>query len=103
MSIEPLSLKNLLDDLRIDMVTGNFTQCGKGGVASTKKPPFNRFLLHPGRRGGLVVNRQVYHPRKNQLWLMPAGKLHSYYSISDHCFFKVLVSLHRLSGRGKSL
>ena len=88
MSIEPLSLKNLLDDLRIDMVTGNFTQCGKEWRRFNEKPPFNRFYFILDGEGELVVNRQVYHPRKNQLWLMPAGKLHSYYSISDHCFLK---------------
>ena len=52
MSIEPLSLKNLLDDLRIDMVTGNFTQCGKEWRRFNEKPPFNRFYFILDGEGG---------------------------------------------------
>lgn len=80
--------KDLLENLKLNILTSSYTHCWDNWKEIDYVPDYNKFYFIVEGEGWLKINGSEYYPKPGQLFLMPAGVLQSYSSISSNTFKK---------------
>jgi len=83
-----LLIKNYLSNLQVDVHVASYTHCPRSWADFNYVPDYNKFYYICDGEGWLKIGNEEYYPRVGQLFLMPAGVMQSYSTISDNTFKK---------------
>jgi len=89
---EQLLIKELLANLRVEILQVGYIKCPKMWQEIDYVPNYNKFYLIEGGEGTLEIDGNEYNPKARQMFLMPQGIKQSYsYTDFDKTFLKYWV------------
>lgn len=83
-----LLIKNYLSNLQVDVQVASYTCCPQSWADFDYVPDYNKFYYICDGEGWLKIGSDEYYPKPGQLFLMPAGVVQSYSTISENTFKK---------------
>jgi AraC-type DNA-binding domain-containing proteins len=81
-------LKNLLSNMQINVKYTDYTKCWPDWRELDYVPDYSKFYFILDGEGWLRIDGVDYYPDAGQLFLMPAGIMQSYGTISENTFLK---------------
>jgi len=81
-------LKNYLVNIQLNMSVAAFTKVPESWRDLNFISDFNRFYFIVDGEGFVKIGDEEYYPNPGQLFILPAGLLQSYSTISTHTFLK---------------
>ena len=81
-------LKSYLSNIQVSLITAAYTRCWDSWRDTDYTPDYNKFYLICNDEGWLKIGGQEYFPKPSQFFVMPAGVLQSYSTISKNTFEK---------------
>ncbi len=81
-------LKNYLSNLQVEVDVASYVHCPQNWREIDYVPGYNKFYWIRGGQGWLKIGNEEYYPKPGQLFIMPAGVLQSYSTISKNTFRK---------------
>jgi AraC family transcriptional regulator, arabinose operon regulatory protein len=83
-----LMIEDFVSNLQLNIITASHTHCPDKWREMDYVPDYNKFYFIQDGEGWLKIGDQEYYPQPGQLFLMPAGILQSYSTISSRTFTK---------------
>ena len=77
-----------MSNLQVDVEIAGYTYCPRNWADFDYLPDYNKFYYICDGEGWLKIGDKEYYPKPGQLFLMPAGVIQSYSTISDNTFRK---------------
>lgn len=87
-SNKALLIKNFLSNIQVDVDMAGYTKCPQNWRDIDYIPEYNKFYYICDGEGWLKIGDKEYYPKPGQLFLMPAGVIQSYSTISEFTFLK---------------
>jgi AraC family transcriptional regulator, arabinose operon regulatory protein len=83
-----LLIRNYLSNLKIDLLSAEYTHCWREWQDIDYIPSYNKLYFIYEGEGWLKIGKKEFYPKPNQMFLMPAGVKQSYSTINDNTFTK---------------